>query len=438
MPSAHLEGFDASLNAHYNEHYHYLRLMASYPVPIINVAGPDELDANNNTNEPHSLQHDSSFPSSEGENVEPPSNNHQQPGSLGLSPAAGAGDNPAALPLLRVPSAASAAYSTDPSSEGPHTPSATSDAGSFHIELASPSPSHSELLSHNTTKLRENDPNAKNEGKGSIALLQPRAPHSRQLSFSSNDGSAEGTEPDHGPVTPIEPRASNAISTTASDSEKHEDAAAADTRPKLDPSQEAEVPRPFTIQPLHLASSLDPKNLQQIHDWGGSEALLASLGTDATRGLRASSGGQPSPHVPNSNGNNDGKLSRVLTGEKATPGVGGAMRTRDDSGSQPPGTGGKGDPADDDVYAVSLEQRQAAYGANILPDRKSKSLFQLMWIALQDRVLVSVFLSRFFSFFYFGSPHWRNPRTCDFVQRRGAEAVWCLTCLNQLGVSISG
>ena len=42
-----------------------------------------------------------------------------------------------------------------------------------------------------------------------------------------------------------------------------------------------------------------------------------------------------------------------------------------------------------DAYSGSLEDRKRVYGSNILPARKSKSLLQLMWLALKDKVLVS-------------------------------------------------
>jgi P-type Ca2+ transporter type 2C len=41
------------------------------------------------------------------------------------------------------------------------------------------------------------------------------------------------------------------------------------------------------------------------------------------------------------------------------------------------------------VYRTPIEDRQRILGQNILPRRSSKSLLQLMWLALKDKVLVS-------------------------------------------------
>lgn len=201
------------------------------------------------------------------------------------------------------------------------------------------------------------------------------------------EGSAEGTEPDHGPLTPLESNASAMLPPPSEaplvDSETEKSRAA--TREKLDLSAaDAPVPAPFTLSPIKLAGSLDPKSLETIEKWGGAEGVLRALGTDGTHGLRTA-------RVGRSDG---GKLNRVPTGEKAATAAaaGDARLGRVDSGSQPPGGprgggDGDGDP-NSDAFEASLDDRKAAYGANVLPDRKSKSLLQLMWIALQDRVLV--------------------------------------------------
>ena len=43
----------------------------------------------------------------------------------------------------------------------------------------------------------------------------------------------------------------------------------------------------------------------------------------------------------------------------------------------------------EEVYRTSIEDRERIFGQNILPRRPSKSLLQLMWLALKDKVLVS-------------------------------------------------
>ena len=41
-----------------------------------------------------------------------------------------------------------------------------------------------------------------------------------------------------------------------------------------------------------------------------------------------------------------------------------------------------------DAYSATIEDRHRVYGQNVLPSRKTKSLLQLMWLALKDKVLV--------------------------------------------------
>ena len=63
-----------------------------------------------------------------------------------------------------------------------------------------------------------------------------------------------------------------------------------------------------------------------------------------------------------------------------------------DTGDAPAGEKGKAvekSPHEGGAYGGSVEDRQRGYGSNILPARKSKSLLQLMWLALKDEVLVS-------------------------------------------------
>jgi Ca2+-transporting ATPase len=88
----------------------------------------------------------------------------------------------------------------------------------------------------------------------------------------------------------------------------------------------------FELPPSQLASLLDPKNVPALQELGGTEGIVRLLHSDARRGLS-------------------------------------------DSGSGP-------DPGS------AAEDRHRVYGPNRIPTRKSKSLFYLMWLALQDQVLI--------------------------------------------------
>ncbi|ORY32630.1 hypothetical protein BCR39DRAFT_464417 [Naematelia encephala] len=92
---------------------------------------------------------------------------------------------------------------------------------------------------------------------------------------------------------------------------------------------------------------VDPKSLSDLEKIGGIEELLEGLGVDGTKGL--------SPE---------------------TEGEGGAPR----SSSEVQRRGAQ--------WTASLEERRRVYGRNDLPERKSKSIWLLMWMAFKDKVLL--------------------------------------------------
>ena len=124
-------------------------------------------------------------------------------------------------------------------------------------------------------------------------------------------------------------------------------------------------PTPFAFKPYHIASLVDPKNLEtlQVKSMGGIKGLLAGLGVDPNSGLTI--GGKPSE----SSGDAPAVVVIDPAGEK-----GGAVEPTSHEGG---------------AYNATVEDRQRVYGPNTLPARKSKSLLQLMWLAFKDKVLVS-------------------------------------------------
>ncbi|GAA97755.1 hypothetical protein E5Q_04434, partial [Mixia osmundae IAM 14324] len=103
--------------------------------------------------------------------------------------------------------------------------------------------------------------------------------------------------------------------------------------PELPDPSPAEM-GPFTIPPSKLAHIFDPKSVDELAALGGSDALLQSLHSDQKNGLVADA----------------------------------------DGGGRVPG--------------ASIADRQRIFGANKLPTRQSKSLLKLMWLAMQDKVLI--------------------------------------------------
>lgn len=123
----------------------------------------------------------------------------------------------------------------------------------------------------------------------------------------------------------------------------------------IDPDKDTTDPAPFKEKPSRLAMLVDPKSLEELEKMGGVQGLLEGLGVDPKKGLPTASHGHDE--------------------EKGAPRSGSAM---------PGGNGGQ--------WTAQLEHRQEVYGKNELPGRKSKNIFQLMWIALKDKVLVSLFM----------------------------------------------
>lgn len=95
-------------------------------------------------------------------------------------------------------------------------------------------------------------------------------------------------------------------------------------------------PAPFLLKAGDLSSLIDPQDFEKLQRMGGIEGLMTGLGTSADKGLSVNP-------------------------------------TQDNSLKQ---------------YTGSIEDRIRVYGANCLPPRKSKSLLMLMWLALQDKILV--------------------------------------------------
>jgi len=132
---------------------------------------------------------------------------------------------------------------------------------------------------------------------------------------------------------------------------------------ELDLTQDEHIdPTPFAFKPYHLASLVDPKNLETLETMGGINGLFAGLGVDSNSGLGI--GGKVSePTEAPSAVVTDPASKKVEAMEKSTH--------------------------EGAAFNSAVEDRQRVYGLNVLPPRKSKSLLQLMWLALKDKVLVS-------------------------------------------------
>ena len=159
--------------------------------------------------------------------------------------------------------------------------------------------------------------------------------------------------------------------------------------------QEADLDvRPFTFKPLQLASLVDPKNLKTLEDLGGVDELLRGLGTHPTHGgLSTESGTSPSQLASLDPTIQSFTVSHATKKDPSKPGVMITSLAGEPQGLQSTVSLGGGSgvslPAayrSSEVYKTSIKERQRIFGQNILPRRPIKSLLQLMWPVLEDKV----------------------------------------------------
>ena len=165
----------------------------------------------------------------------------------------------------------------------------------------------------------------------------------------------------------------------------------------LDLKQEADMDvHPFGFKPLQLASLVDPKSLETLENLGGVDAILRGLGTQPTHGLSTKLALPPTlvgSHDPTSQ-----DFSESHTADKSPPkpnimvtSPAGVPQGLQSTASLAGGSGvSLPTPfqSSEDVYKTSIEDRKRIFGQNFIPQRPSKTLLQLMWLALKDKVLV--------------------------------------------------
>ena len=164
----------------------------------------------------------------------------------------------------------------------------------------------------------------------------------------------------------------------------------------LDLKQEADLDvHPFSFKPLQLASLVDPKSLEVLESMGGVNTLLRGLGTHPTLGLSTESGSSPA-HLASPGPTHQGFAVSHATDKDECPSKPNIMITSpagEPRGLQSTVSLGGDVSAEfqcsEEAYRASIEDRQRIFGQNVLPQRPIKSLLQLMWLALKDKVLVS-------------------------------------------------
>ncbi|CAO3613454.1 unnamed protein product [Mucor fragilis] len=166
-------------------------------------------------------------------------------------------------------------------------------------------------------------------------------------------------------------------SSTVLDEKVLSDEVKIDLRDNLSPHNDPS--NPFAFVPEQLSSLMDPKNVPLLRTYGGLEGVARGLHVDLASGL-----------TPNAPAHQNITLDQVVRDKddsvyveeiefKRTPTVhslGGRQLTHRTDATVP---------APD---LTAFPQRKAVFGANVLPETESKSIFALMWIAFQDKTLI--------------------------------------------------
>ncbi|WVR07270.1 calcium-translocating P-type ATPase, PMCA-type [Kwoniella sp. DSM 27419] len=267
-----------------------------------------------------------------------------------------------------------AAGSPTPSYTGLTPPSPTlTNSSSVHFSDELPTPSSP--TPQTSLALRGNNPTA-DSGMETLKVIGEHEPHRHSRGWSVGTWSTEvGTEEGHSPTGGDKDKEKYALSQVATGTTAHtkteeksdkklsrkekkllKEQEALEGKEKvqaahLDPDKDTTDPTPFHEKPSRLAMLVDPKSLDDLEKIGGVQGLLEGLGVDGKRGLNV--------------GTSEGKVET------------GAPRSSSD---MPGGNGPQ--------WRTSIDERRRVYGRNDLPERKSKSLLQLMWMAFKDKVLI--------------------------------------------------
>ncbi|WRT66112.1 calcium-translocating P-type ATPase, PMCA-type [Kwoniella shivajii] len=250
----------------------------------------------------------------------------------------------------------------------PPSPTLTNSSVHFSEEAVTPS----SPVPPTSLALRENYPTA-DSGMETLKVVDQNDPQRHKRGWSVGTWSSEGaTEEGHSHFGKSPQKDKDALSrmttgTTAhtkseikaekknAKKEKKSKDGGEEKKPvqaaHLDPDKDTTDPTPFKEKPSRLAMLVDPKSLEDLEKIGGVKGLLHGLGVDGKKGLNG--------------GTSEGKVET------------GAPR----SSSEMPGS-------NEPQWRTGMDDRRRIYGKNELPERVSKSLLQLMWIAFKDKVLI--------------------------------------------------
>ncbi|CAJ0650146.1 964_t:CDS:2 [Entrophospora sp. SA101] len=131
--------------------------------------------------------------------------------------------------------------------------------------------------------------------------------------------------------------------------------------------------QPFPFAPYLLSPLFDPKNLRLLKIFGGTDGIIKGLHTNIETGL---SSDEMAPlneisldEISDIANEDDTEYLERIKSKKSTAAP--IIIT----GQQP-------------VDSSPFYQRKMAFGTNVLPERKPKSIFMLMWMAFQEKILI--------------------------------------------------
>ncbi|KXN81316.1 Calcium-transporting ATPase 2 [Leucoagaricus sp. SymC.cos] len=295
-------------------------------------------------------------------------------------------------PALHIDPAAHNASLLSPTLHPPPSPS-PSDYSSTSTYPPSPTISMSSDSRFKTTlALRDNQPDDK-EALSSLNMLSPPDAEASRHRRKSSDATINSftTEADvevakvtsyATSITNVDPHVSTPRKSSESRQSDKKDSKAKKKKDSIDEHEGKTVhelellqdegldPAPFAFKPYQLAHMLDPKNLDTLTGFGGVTGLLRGLGTSAEHGL--STGLLPRSGTVRSTTSTRSKndLPTITLTEPS-----GLVRAPSSTGDHP-------------AFNATFDDRKRVFGENLLPRRRSKSLLQLMWLALKDKVLV--------------------------------------------------
>nr|OQO28236.1 hypothetical protein B0A51_05386 [Rachicladosporium sp. CCFEE 5018] len=141
---------------------------------------------------------------------------------------------------------------------------------------------------------------------------------------------------------------------------------------KPDPGTESDFVRdnnPFAFAPGHMTKLLNPKSLGAYHAMGGVSGMAKGLRSDLVSGLSSDE-----QHL-------DGNVTFEQATAVASPATSDKTKVEESAAVNRVETSGS-------AAQGSFEDRKRVFADNRLPERKSKTIFELAWIAYNDKILI--------------------------------------------------